>query len=219
MKISLIHPSRGRAEKSVNTLEQWVMTAGPVTLEVILSLDIDDPSRIEYQSRYFKSILKHNTIIIENNNTCVVDAANKAAGICMGDILVYTSDDFFPPNNWAKSLINEFIVDNRPIMLHVDDCLQKFTARVLTIPIMNRTLYEKLGYFFHPDYKSMWVDCDLYETCDRIGAIKKAPYLKFPHEHHCIGKAANDETYRRSEANWNQGKRVFDRRKRQGFPI
>lgn len=219
MKISLIHPSRGRAEKSVKTLEQWVMTAGPVTLEVVLSLDNDDPSKPNYHSGYFKSILKHNTMIIENNNTCVVEAANKAAEVCMGDIMVYTSDDFFPPMNWAKSLVEEFSGEKRPLMLHVDDCLQKFSARVLTIPIMNRALYEKLGYFFHPGYKSMWVDCDLYETCDRIGAIKKAEHLKFPHEHHCIGKAANDETYRRSEANWNQGKKLFDMRKKVGFPI
>jgi cellulose synthase/poly-beta-1,6-N-acetylglucosamine synthase-like glycosyltransferase len=219
MKISLIHPSRGRADKSVKTLEQWLMCAGPVTMEVILSLDNSDPSIASYQSNYFKSILRHNTIILKNDNDSVVQAANHAAKASMGDVLVYVSDDFFPPINWAKSLVKEFENETRPLLLKVDDCLQKFSARVLTIPIMNRSLYEKLGYFFHPEYKSMWVDCDLFETVHKIGAIKNAEHIKFPHEHHCIGKAPNDETYRRSEANWNQGKKIFDMRKRLGFPI
>jgi hypothetical protein len=90
---------------------------------------------------------------------------------------------------------------------------------VLTIPIMNRQLYERLGYFWHHEYKSMHVDVDLFYTCQKIGAIKNCEYLKFPHEHPANGKAPDDETYRRSAANWNQGLEVFNRRKALGFPI
>lgn len=232
MKISLIHPSRGRAEKSVRNAEEWVLKAGKgIDVEVIVSLDNSDKSLPEYNELHLKSWIRRNSILIYNDNDCVVSATNHAAKKAYGDILVYLSDDFKCHDNWGQNLVKEFSdvhysinpkdvpSYHKGMLLKVDDCLQKFSARVLTIPIMNRALYDKLGYFFHPRYKSMWVDCDLYETCDRLGAIKNAEHLKFPHEHHCIGKAPNDETYRRSEANWSQGKTLFDKRKRQGFLI
>jgi hypothetical protein len=84
---------------------------------------------------------------------------------------------------------------------------------------MNRAMYELLGYFWNPEYKSMFVDEDLYWTARKINAVKMCPHLKFPHEHPSNGKAVTDETYQRSAANWNQGKAVFERRKKQGFPI
>lgn len=46
-----------------------------------------------------------------------------------------------------------------------------------------------------------------------------AQQITFEHHHPANGKAADDETYRRSAANWNQGLEVFNRRKAQGFPI
>jgi hypothetical protein len=158
-----------------------------------------------------------NTII--EKNTSVVDATNQAAKASTGDILVYLSDDFKCPDNWGNLIIKEFEGSTGPRMLKVDDCLQKFHVPILTIPIMNRVMYERLGYFWNPEYKSMFVDEDLYWTARKINAIKMCPHIKFPHEHPSNGKAVTDETYQRSAANWNQGKAVFERRKKQGFPI
>jgi hypothetical protein len=104
-------------------------------------------------------------------------------------------------------------------MLKVDDCLQKFHVPILTIPIMNRVMYERLGYFWNPEYKSMFCDEHLYWVAKKLNAIKLCPHLKFPHEHPSNGKAVTDETYQRSAANWNQGKAVFELHKKQGFPV
>jgi hypothetical protein len=203
--------------------EEWILKSGKgVSVEIVLSIDSSDPFKLDYKDAYMKSWTHTNYdgfMILENDNHSVVEAANIASESATGDILIYISDDFRCFDNWGHAVIKEFENETRPLLLKVDDCLQKFSARVLTIPIMNRSLYEKLGYFFHPEYKSMWVDCDLFETVYKIGAIKNAEHLKFPHEHHCIGKAQNDDTYRRSEANWNQGKKIFDKRKSMGFPV
>jgi len=212
MKISLIHPSRGRPLKSFSNSMEWILKSG-CEHELICNVDNSDPDAGLYKQLY------SNLKVIQWDNSSVVEATNRAAKECKGDILIYLSDDFKPPMDWGALVLKEFEGEERPLLLHVDDCLQPMHARVLTIPIMNRQLYNKLGYFFHPDYKSMHVDTDLYETCDRIKAIKKAPHLKFPHEHVSIGKAQDDETYRRSAANWNQGLEVFNRRKKLGFPI
>jgi hypothetical protein len=80
-------------------------------------------------------------------------------------------------------------------------------------------MYAKLGYFWHPGYRSMFVDEDLYWTCVNNNWLIDGRELQFPHEHCCVGKAERDETYIRSEANWDTGKAFFAERKAQNFPL
>lgn len=221
--ITLLHPSRGRPQKSRDTAAEWIEKAG-CNVELIVSIDSSDHSRDLYYSMYSNHWLlnpghRPKSLIIQNDNRSVVDATNKAAEESTGDILVYLSDDFKCPDNWGQLLIKEFEGETRPCLVKVDDCLQPFHVRVLTIPIMNRALYSHLGYFWHPGYKSMFVDEDLYWTANKLGAMKNCEHLKFPHEHCSIGKAENDETYQRSSANWDQGQAFFAQRKLSGFPL
>lgn len=212
--ISLLHPSRGRPEKSFQNAKEWIEKAG-CDVELILSLDKSDGTNYQYAPNYLGFTDK---ILIEENDS-VVQATNKAAAISKGDILLYLSDDFKCFDNWGLAVQKEFEGVSEPLLIKVDDCLQKFQVPVLTIPIMNRALYERLGYFWHSEYKSMFVDEDLYWTTYKMGAMKMCPLLKFPHEHPANGKAPDDEIYRRSAANWEQGKAVFKRRQAQGFPL
>lgn len=213
--ISLIHPSRGRAIKSLKTCDEWIGNAG-LDVELILSTDNGDMyNHTSLEEAYPWVSLNH----IVNDNTSVVEATNHAAKEAKGDILIYLSDDFKCPDNWGNLILKEFEGVTEPMLLKVDDCLQKFDVPVLTIPIMNRALYERLGYFWHPEYKSMFVDEDLYWTARKLGALKFAPHLKFEHQHVSVGKAEDDETYRNSAKNWDQGKAVFAKRKAMRFPV
>ncbi|HEX6171326.1 MAG TPA: glycosyltransferase [Chitinophagaceae bacterium] len=189
------------------------MSTSKVITELIVSIDNTDPERHKYEQFYPKKN------IIVNDNKSVVEATNRAAKEAKGDILIYLSDDFDCPENWGPLVLKEFEGVEGPCLLKVDDCLQPFHVPVLTIPIMNRALYERLNYFWHPEYKSMFVDEDLYQVCKKNNWLKLAPHLKFSHNHVSVGKAQDDETYRRSAANWDQGKALFARRKAQGFPI
>lgn len=210
--ISLLHPSRGRPEKSFANSKEWVDKAG---CEVELIVMYDDSDQSDYMIHYV-NIDCH---LMVDDNDCVVQATNRAVKVATGDILLYLSDDFKCFDNWGLAVQKEFEGEDRPLLIKVDDMLQGFTVPVLTIPIMNRQLYERLGYFWNPEYKSMFVDEDLYWTAQKLGAMKMCPHLKFEHAHVCVGKAPDDETYRRSSANWEQGKAVFTRRKQEGFPV
>lgn len=216
MKISIIHPSRGRARKSHSTALAWREQAGEgVDLELILSIDRNDPSGDRYKLYHRATADK----IVHEQNDCVVQATNKAADVATGDILLYLSDDFNCFPNWGHAVLKEFEGVTKPRLIKVDDCLQKFNVGVLTIPIMNRPLYEKLGYFFHPAYKSMHVDVDLFETCKRLGVIKYCPEIKFEHCHVSAGKSPDDDTYRRSARNWDQGLEVIKKRRKEHFVV
>ena len=209
--ISLIHPSRGRPHKAYDTALEWLTMAG-TPVEYIISLDIDDPA---LQS-YLKKFMTKRQVIAENKS--VVEATNNAAKVATGDILLYLSDDFKCFENWGRVIESEFHwYRDQPTLLKVDDCLQTFDKEIVTIPIMNRALYETLGYFWHPGYKSMFVDEHLYHRAKKLGALQLAPHIQFEHCHVSVGKSPDDETYRRSAAHWNQGKQLFAQHKAAGF--
>jgi hypothetical protein len=211
-KVTLLHPSRSRPEKARKTLDFWLsQSSQQFPIEHILSLDSDDPQLDKYISLF------PNSDIGVFPNSCVVEACNRAAKKSTGDIIIYLSDDFKCPNEWDRLILEKFDSFNEPNLIKVDDCLQKFNADVLTIPIINRSLYERLGYFFYPLYKSQFVDQDLYYVCLNSNWIIFAPDLKFPHEHYVNGKSENDDTYKRSAANWNQGKELYAKRKLENF--
>src|SRR5687768_4423474 len=110
MLVSLIHPSRSRPEKSFDNAMEWVKKAG-VPVELVVSVDSDDPKQSEYYSRYAQTLYGVYSqfenqggcapIYLVNPNTCVVEAANHAAKSATGDILIYLSDDFKCPENWG----------------------------------------------------------------------------------------------------------------------
>lgn len=215
--ISILHPSRSRPEKAYSTARKWLDNAG-CDVEYILSLDVSDTNSQTEYLRLFTGLNRKANIQI-NPNTSVVEATNHAAKASSGNILLYLSDDFDCFPNWGPVVLKEFANENRPLLVKVDDCLQKFDVPVLTIPIMNRALYEKLGYFWHPGYKSMFVDEDLYWTSKKLGALKNAEHIKFEHQHVSVGKAQDDETYRNSAKNWDSGKAFYQHRRANGFPL
>jgi hypothetical protein len=213
--ISLIHPSRGRAQKSWHTTRRWIERAG-VETELIVSIDDNDPSREQYLRQYANADL-FRTKIISNDNDCVVHAANHAAKEAKGDILVYVSDDFDCPDKWGVT-VQQLTHGREKWLLKVDDGYQPFWKDVLTIPIMDKALYNELGYFFHPEYRSMFCDQDLFYTCKNMNVIINAQNVLFEHNHYCNKKAMIDDTYRRSDQNWNSGKELYAKRKHQNFP-
>lgn len=199
------------------TAEKWITEAG-VQVEHIFSLDESD--------RYHRAYKRIDKLLV-NPNDCVVQATNHAAAASTGDVLIYLSDDFDCFPNWGRTITEICSRYTGEYMVKVDDGLQKFENTVLTVPIMSRALYQRLGYFFHPSYKSMWVDVDLYYTCARLrpidgigGSILKFhKEVRFQHNHYSNGKTKKDETYTRSDGFWNHGKEVLAQRRAEHFKV
>lgn len=216
MKISLIHPSRGRAVKSYQNAIEWTeqLIRYGIEYELIVSIDADDSGLTGYKQLYGSP----NAHLLISPNSSLVEATNIAANQSTGDILVYLSDDFKCFENWGQVIINEFNkYPNTPILLKVDDMLQNFYVKVLTIPIMNRLCFEGLGYFFHPDFRSMHCDEHLFHRANKLGFLKYAPHIQFEHCHVSVGKAQNDDTYDRSARNWDHGVQTFAKHRNRGF--
>ena len=211
MKFSLVHPSRGRPEQAVKAASEWrSRSSGEHDIEHLLSVDGNDPSLAQY-----RQIVPMGTRLIVEPNRSLVEAANRAAAVSVGDVLIVVSDDFGCPENWDQSLARVF-GERRDIAVLVNDGLG---ARILTLPILGRELYRRLGYVYCPAYHGMFVDDDLTETARAMNVLVDARSLLFPHRHFTIGESTIDATYLRHNQplSWWNGWRTFQKRRLDGF--
>lgn len=204
--ISIIHPSRNRAMKSLHTTTRWVeMSSKNVEAELLVSVDEDDPQMDLYES-YPKLII--------NKNRSAVDAINNAAKVASGDIFIVVSDDTEPVQNWDHKILN-FVDDHKDWILKTEDGIQPW---IITMPIMDRTYYNRFGYIYHPDYLHMFCDTELTCVADITGR-KLTSNLLFPHKHYSVTKEQPDAINKKADSTWAQGEKLFLERYKRNFDL
>lgn len=212
MKISIIHPSRGRPVKARATAKQWLTNlTSDAEIEYILSIDDDDS-----QKRWYHEWFNFAKITTGHNHN-VVEAMNAGAAAATGDILVCISDDFECPNKWDELLINASPDWQRDIAIRINDTITKESDVILTLPILSKTLYDKLKYIYHPSFTGMFADNDLAEECVSRNCLIQKWDLVFAHNHWVNGKAPKDDTYNRhnTTASWTIGINVIEQRRKE----
>lgn len=209
--ISLIHPSRGRPKKAFNTAFKWIENVG-CEIEYILSIDEDDSEREFYAMP--PSLLGGSRKLIVRKNRSAIDAINNAAKICKGDIIIQMAEDFDCLENWGLKLIEE-TNGKTDWILKTQDGIQKW---LITLPIMDRTYYNRFGYIYHPDYLHMFCDTELSCIADLTGR-KLESNLLFAHNHYSTGKSEKDEISERADKTWEQGKAVFKKHYKENFGL
>lgn len=214
MKISVIHPSKGRPEIAWRTIEKWLNYAD-IEIEYILSLDSDD-------AHWYVGFLKPEWLGFENpkvivktyNNRSAVDAINNAAKDATGDLLVVVSDDFICPKYWSSKLLkalegkSDFIVKTR-------DGLQ---PTLITLPILDREYYNRFGYIYFHGYVHMWSDTEMTAVGHMLGKVINVD-MTFEHLHYSTGKSPKDEINVRNDLTWRQGEILFNERLKTNFGI
>lgn len=207
--ISIIHPSRGRPDKSVNNILKW-MDNKVTDVELIVSLDSDD-NVDRYINTYSGNwLLDPNGpvfkgIIVNHNRSCV-DAINNAAKVATGDIFIVVSDDTDCFTEWDTTLLRE-LEGKEDYLLKTDDGIQDY---IVTMTVMDRKYYERDGYIYHPDFKHQFADT--YMTCvaDMRGRLIHSD-LNFPHLHYSYsgGKEIADALHHRNNETWKDGQDTF----------
>ena len=195
--------------------DHWLNTAsGDHELEWILSLSQADASIEEYHH----SFLGTDAILLVAPTKSVVQAANEGAKVCAGQIIIVASDDMFSPEMWDSRIFHKFEMIDGPGLLQIDD---QITTKKMTLPIMNREAYARLGYVYHPAYISMYADDDLRSTAISNGMYFNGTDIIFEHRHFSVGKSKYDSTYR-TENNpraYKQGQILYYERAKLKFPI
>lgn len=236
MKYSLIHPSRWRSSMAFQAFTEWMSKASDQNeYEYLLSIDSDDTQLENYKTLFEKTGVK----LIINNNRSLVDAVNIAATYATGYVLIVVSDDFGCPENWdikikdelyAKSLETKLPIvykkDDHEIKditawnfaVLIDDCLNPKGTKCMTLPILSKSIYQKLRHIYNPIYFSLFADQELYDVCEKNGWLIHSD-LKFPHSHWLNGKNPKDATYQRENSSeaYMAGKKIYEARKLKNF--
>ena len=215
MLISLIHPSLGRAVQARKCYDHWMNSAsGDHEYEWIVSLSKKDATL----EQYYQTFTDADAVLITTRSTNMVEATNEIAKLCAGQLIILVSDDMWSCELWDTKILHKFEMINGPGILQVSDGI---TVTKLTIPIMNREAYKKLGYIYHPDYISMYADDDLRKTALQHGMYYNGTDIMIEHRHYSVNKAKMDKTYasENSRTAWKIGEQVFFERAKNKFPI
>lgn len=207
MKISVIHPSRSRYEMCTTTINKWLSKADG-NIEYLLSLDTDDFS---YNLRSLATLPIR---ILKGINGNAVEAINKAAHVCTGDILIVVSDDTDCPDHWDTLLLTA-LEGKTDFCAKTNDGLQ---PTLITMPVMDRVYYDRYGYLYNPAFRHMFVDQELTAVAIMTGKYIKLD-LTFPHNHYSTGKTLKDGLNARNDGTWHSGEALFNERLKTNFGI
>lgn len=212
MALSILHPSRSRPDKSFETIDKWISNSCGGDVEVIVSLDSDDPLLNKYYLNFGKAAYKVTFLV--NDNKSAVDAINKAAAISSGHIMIVVSDDTDCPKCWNFDL--EFKLKGKSdFIAKCGDGIQKW---IITMPVLDRAYYNRFGYVYHPDYLHMFCDTELSCVADLTGRRVEID-MNFPHNHYSIGKSKKDSISDKADKTWTQGEALFLNRMRKKFEL
>lgn len=215
MLISIIHPSLGRPVQARKCYDHWMQTcSGEHEIEWIVSLNRSDTELENYEQCFIGA----KVVLLRTNSSNMVQATNQAAKVCAGELLILVSDDMWSPEMWDSRILHKYEMIDGAGILQVFDGI---TAQKLTIPIMNRLAYLKLGYMYHPEYISMYADDDLRKTALKHDMLYNATDIVIEHKHYSVGKSKYDKTYatENSRLAWKQGEQLYFERAKLQFPI
>jgi hypothetical protein len=200
--LSVLHPTR-RPMMAVEMMKDWLSKASrPERVEYIFGIDPDDAESINLLSDF-------NVTVSEPGGACV-GATNACAKISKGEILVLSSDDLYPPQDWDAQIVKKVWDVDKEIALHVDDGCRD--DALMAIVVMTRVRYQKLGYFVHPAFKSVFADC-WHTFISHLDEVRvDARDIKFDHRHPVFGKNEWDDVYREqnSEERSKEGEKIFN---------
>lgn len=210
--ISLLHPSRCRPLKSYETTRKWLASAGIDDVEVIVSIDEDEPMLQGYLDKYQG---REKIRLIVNDNKTSVQAINQAAKVASGDIMIVASDDTDCPENWAH-LILMATEGKSDFVLKTFDGAQTW---IVTMPVLDRVYYNRFGYVYYPEYQHQFCDTEFTHVADVTKKIIWRNDILFRHLHYSVLKEQKDDVYRKNDNTWHEGERLYLKRFKECFGL
>ncbi len=207
MKISLLHATRGRPERTLQVREEWMSKAAePDLVEHVYACDSDDTATVE-------ATLPYRAVVVEKPKGCF-RAYNLAAEASTGDILIPIEDDLHPQDGW-DSFVRDAMKDHwdKVAVLAVGDGQNLVIEWCIT-----RKFYEARG-LFHDAYYGLFGDTEwrVRSRNDKVPMVL-APGIIFHHVQFQPG-SGHDEIFERKQARYLEDEGTYNKRGREGWPM
>lgn len=217
MKLLIKYPTRARWDTFKKTLGQYMgRLSNKHEVEFVISMDVDDRSMNNPEVHAYLDALKNVSYCYGENRT-KVEAINANMQNHEFDVVLLASDDMIPEvdgyDDIICSALQEYFPDTDGV-LHFHD--GRVGESLNTLSIMGKKMYDRFGYIYHPDYKSLWCDNEFHEVTRAMGKVKWIDRVIIRHA--WVDATGQDGLHRHNESFHNVDKRTYDKRKSLGFP-
>lgn len=165
----------------------------------------------------------YNTIVVNPKNIGVCEPSYKLSSSIEpadDDIIIFASDDFYPPEKWDTYLINK--LKGKKGALFVRDGYQlpdssNMLHPAITIPIMTGSCLKRMNnVIYHPVYNHMFSDCELYLNLKDLNLLiddRMTDETTFQHLHYAGGKRQSDQFDKIYMSKWGMDQKKWNERK------
>ena len=224
MKFLFKYATRGRPNWFTQTLEiYYSMLSQNHSYEFIISLDEDDKTMNNLKMKAFMNN-QPGLLYYYGNHKSKIDAINANMEGLDFDILFLISDDMIPIVPGFDIIIAEEMEKHFPDVdgaLHFPDGYNnKDENSAITLSIMGKKLYDRIGYIYHPDYKSFFCDNEFRDVVYKMGKAIFIPKVIVRHDWRGVHHNRPDEVYLQNSKMGGRGidEAIYNRRKKAGFP-
>ncbi len=234
MKILVKFPSRERPQKLLQRLHEYKdLSASKDQIKYLVTLDANDNS---CRSDFFMSRIKEidggsdHIMVIRGESRNKIDAINRdmdKVPSSSWDILVLASDDMVcVQSGWDVTLKYEMrthFPDTDGVLFHWDGdaATQRHNeGRGLnTMCILGRKYYERFGYIYHPEYKSLFCDNEFTEVADILDRQYRSSDVLFKHVHFSNSNEKPDNLMVRTQSFYKADESTYNKRKLINFGL
>jgi hypothetical protein len=220
MKILLKIPTRGRPKQFFETIHSYYKLANNYK-DVLCMVSVDDDDHTMNNQEIFDALKTYPNLNIKiSTSYSKIHAVNRDMhGINdTWDILLLASDDMRPKVKGYDDIIrnnmkNNFL--NTDGVLWFNDGYMK--DRLNTLCILGKKYYERFGYIYHPDYKSVYADNEFTEVSKILKRVQYFEQTIIEHQHPDWGFGKNDAVHLANQKNVTRDQEIFEYRKRKNF--
>ena len=221
MNILCQFPTRSRPVKFISVMTKYLTFAEnlkKIWFNVVI--DEDDQTMNNEQMKAEINKMPPCISVSVGKSKNKVDAINRMPKDRAWDIVLLISDDMMPKaQGWddiIKLDMKKYYPDTDGVLWYNDGFVGK---RLNTLSILGKKYYDRFGYIYHPDYKSLWCDNEFMLVADMLN---KQTYIEdciIRHEHAIHMKQNPDALLKHTESFCKIDKETFERRRAMGFEI
>jgi hypothetical protein len=219
MKLLIKFPTRNRPEKFLKALDKYCRFLSDKSTKIIVTCDNDDESM---KQEYVLAAIKQyeNVVLFFGDNKSKIEAVNANLDNVDFDILLLASDDMLPTVNGYDEVIKNKMLEYYPDtdgVLWFNDGYQG--NKLNTLSIMGKKYFDRFGYIYYPEYKSVWCDNEFMDVANILGKQTYFEETIIRHEHPDWGFGNRDEVHILNNVNGNHDKNLYYQRKNINFDL
>jgi len=218
MRILYKFPTRSRPSKLFAALDNIQQLSTHDNYQIAITADIDDKSMMNPEVRDNINTYR-NVDLLYGTSLSKVDAINRDLVFYDSwDILINMSDDMqFIAPGFDSIIVNAFQLHGLDCLMHFPD--QAAGPALITMAIMGRTYFDRDGYIYNPEYKSLFCDNEQQAVAKLRGRYVYKKTRLFNHLHPAWGHGTPDALLKHTESFHMEDKATFERRKSINFGI